>query len=223
MKQRSLWDGIAPDYYDELMHPTTAALRRASEHAMTAWFATSHIPYGIAVEVGAGRPIAPSVLTESYTLAVATDISLSMLSYAEPLSDSPRLVASACALPFATASVAVVIASLGAPYNEGAFWAEVGRVLVRGGIAAFTAPAFEWALRDRAISGCQHSSTSMATYLVDGQPQPLVSIVRSKDDQSDLIFGVGLDLRHSSTVADPATISGSSALVDLYIAVSQGH
>ena len=91
-----------------------------------------------------------------------------------------------------TSSQDVVVALLGDPYNNVAFWAEVGRVLAIGGRVIFTSPSYEWA---RQYRNAVKDIRSRAVFdVVDGRRISLPSMVMAPEEQVEIISQHGLQV-----------------------------
>jgi SAM-dependent methyltransferase len=181
---------VAPEYYDELRHPTCAALRRGSVLVLSQLIeevAPKH--WAAALEVGTGRTILPEVgVVAEETLL--SDINAEMLVHSRPLGlESARfLVASADHLPVESGSIDLMVASLADPYNTSYFWHEAARVLRPGGHLAWSAPSHEWASTFR--SSCPGGQEAVFETLNGEVHVP--SYVLPISDQERLIRDSGL-------------------------------
>jgi SAM-dependent methyltransferase len=120
-----------------------------------------------------------------------TDSSASMLAYsAKWRSRRARLaVADASRLPVPSDSVELLVASLGDPYNEAAFWSEACRVLAPGGRLVFTTPSHEWAWAFR--QGDAASETAEFE-LSDGRRICVPSVIHPIAEQTSMIAAAGM-------------------------------
>jgi SAM-dependent methyltransferase len=177
-------------------HPTCADFRDASLALLRQALSTLRPSGGAVCEVGCGDSLLIELVLDGYLGRDVSRIDLidnspGMLSYSArnwSRHPYPELhVADARDLPLEEASVNVLLSSLGDPYNDRAFWMEVGRVLKEDGIAIFTTPSYDWAhcYRDR-------EELPYATFqLKSGRSVRVASIILPPDDQTSLIEGCG--------------------------------
>lgn len=170
---------IAPEYYNELAHPTCSNFRFLSEQflgtsLLSAW--SESPPCDAILEVGAGRSlVAPlldriSVSTSGLTLQ---DISEAMLEHSrEWFPNAQYLISDARRVPLPNASQSLIVSSLGDPYNDEAFLSEVRRLLRPGGHFMITAPSEAWA---SAFRSNEHSRAAEFV-LLDGRSHYVPSI-----------------------------------------------
>jgi SAM-dependent methyltransferase len=151
-------------------------------------------PY-VYCELGAGKSLLAEVLwpqTRFLANLFLLDDSPSMLAYSSHWVNSGAhlLVADVSRfIPLATASVDVVVASLGDPYNVNGLWAEARRVLRPGGRAIYTTPSNEWAKKYRET---KKEDLHIAEFeLADGRSVPVASHVYAPDVQIALVESHG--------------------------------
>jgi SAM-dependent methyltransferase len=141
---------LAAEYYDSARHPTTHALGVLSMRLIDGAIARLPMPDGPAVEVGAGRGVIPDLLARDGAgsrTVIVSDRYAEMLQHArsEPAARGSLVLMDARRMAVRTAHGALVVASLGAPFNGEALWLEVARVLRPGGFFLLTTPAHRWA------------------------------------------------------------------------------
>ena len=189
------YDAVADEYYDSVLHPTTANLGGASKLIASRWLPIFTTTARRVYEVGAGRSFTAEwmwrhrVPLERLTI---TDCSSRMLAHSSPWAASGAATALADAeqLPIGDASQDLVVALLGDPYNNSAFWLEVQRVLVVDGRVIFTTPTYEWARAYRAYAG---DAASVAIFeLGKGRQLAMPSHVLPREEQEQLIGRNGL-------------------------------
>lgn len=190
----SQYEDLADEYYDRARHPTCWSMRELS--------ALAHVPIlrrglpatGTLVEVGAGLSMLAPEAAEQGSLdrVVLLDSSPTMLGHSNCWIErgARGLVAPAEATGLPDRSSALILSSLGDPYNDAAFWREVARLLVPGGQCLFTTPSFEWASAFRRPEG-----TGAAEFLTRaGMRMDMPSHVLDRDDQIRLIEAAKLEV-----------------------------
>ena len=148
------YEDVAGEYYEPALHPTCASLRELSLNYMLPRMARLMAGDGRLVEIGAiGSVLAPAAAAAGVDMSrvVLIDSSPAMLGHSSAwAARGARLIeADAAVTGLPGGSAGLVVAALGDPYNEPAFWREVARILRPNGACLFTAPSFEWASRFR--------------------------------------------------------------------------
>ena len=120
----------------------------------------------------------------------ALDESPSMLAHSQKWASQGLhlVVGDAESIPAEDRSAALVVASLGDPYNTDAWWVEAARVLEPGGVCLFTTPTHEWAESFR--DGGAHDVAEFE--LADGRKVLVPSIVHAPEEQVRRIERAGL-------------------------------
>jgi len=211
VSDRVRWDRIAVDYYDELAHPRTAALRRASEALLAGWIKGNLRQLRRVLEVGAGRGVDLSEVSGSAAVVVGLDHSMAMLHASSPRSWTSAVHADAGAMPFLGGSFDLIVASLGAPFNALPFWLEARRLVVPAGCVLLTGPGWAWAEQDRA-----GTATGIASFDAAGSLVEVPSLVWPQADQERLVAEAGLRIVAQDSAS--ATVGGARAVVELYVA-----
>jgi SAM-dependent methyltransferase len=200
----SSYELVAREYYDPERHPTCANFREASRiiFQRLLGLVSDHLSV---CEVGAGKSLLAELVAGTngnLGSLILVDESPSMLRYSEAWRNlGVKLrVASAFALPFATATFDVLVSCLGDPYNSIAFWQEAHRVLKPHGKCLFTTPSWEWAraFRDVTDAVSMHSS---AFELADGSRISLPSHIYPEQDQIEIMKSAGLAVSAVSHVS----------------------
>jgi SAM-dependent methyltransferase len=195
----STYSAVASEYYDSEAHPTCYNFNRLSRIYIERRTPEPLRETAI-LEVGAGDSTIAAVLhARGYQLnqLEITDDCLGMLAHSQRWTRlGARLRCTAAgSLGIPNASVSLLVAGLGDPYNTVEFWREVHRVLQPVGRVIFTLPSFEWAARFRAHE--PDGSIGVAEFrLRDGRIVRLPSLVRPLDAQVELIEETGLVLSH---------------------------
>jgi SAM-dependent methyltransferase len=213
---------VGGEYYDVDRHPTSHAFRQGSARllrpALVA-FRSERV-----LEVGSGR----SLVTENAAATVevvVTDADATMLTYSRDDGRFPLVQADARRLPFRDAAFDVVVASLGDPYNEPAYWSEMRRVLHHHGLVLYTTPTFGWSHQFRGSSSAEKTSAEFA--LRDGRTVRVPSHILSEADQRRLIESAGLTVASVESVGPdeipsfdqaPKLAGAAGAIVTLYTA-----
>ncbi len=152
----STYDDLADEYYDREIHPTCDNFRQISKKLIfSALQECGHLE-GAILEIGAGRSVVCELhddfgIPRHLSSVVLSDGSRGMLSYSTQWNNSVSgmVVCDARSLPFIDSGIALIVCSLGDPYNDIGFWREAYRVLSPKGKIVFTAPSYEWAMRYR--------------------------------------------------------------------------
>lgn len=208
------YEQIAAEYYDPQRHPTCANFREASAIILRGWLRRFPAQPGLICEAGAGKSLVAELLAElspsALTRLLITDAAPSMLGYSsEWESRGVRLaICDASALPVEDGEIALLLSSLGDPYNEPAFWAEVWRTLAPGGRCFYTTPSHEWASAFRASAAGEKALAAAFDLSGDGRVH-VPSWIYPEGEQRRLIEGHGLkveevwDVRLPELKSDP--------------------
>jgi ubiquinone/menaquinone biosynthesis C-methylase UbiE len=199
----SNYEDVASEYYDHDRHPTCKNYTEASRA-----FVARHIPpnlSGTFVDVGAGRSILCELLSSSgrdLGTSILVDSSASMLAYSDhyALRGAKLVVADASAIPLKRGISALIIASLGDPYNTRAFWREVARCLSPNGCCIFTTPSHEWTTSFRQLAPKEREASAHFE-LRDGRSLYLPSGVLPVRKQIELIEASGLCVDHVEAIS----------------------
>jgi SAM-dependent methyltransferase len=181
---------VASEYYDARRHPTCANFRAAS--AVYIRRALDKIPGNrTVVDVGAGRSLVAELLIEkgrSVSGLILLDGSIQMLAHSVEFvrSGAQAVIGDASGLPLLSASISVIIASLGDPFNTQEFWDEAARCLMPGGACIFTSPSYEWAQSFRNASVKEREGFAFFE-LINGNSAYVPSLVRSMPHQIGMI------------------------------------
>jgi Methyltransferase domain len=199
----SCYSVVALEYYDPQRHPTCVNFRAASAIYLTE--ALDCLPTsGMTVDIGAGLSLAAELfIAKNRPLSnlVLCDGSREMLAYSRVYIERgvAALVGDAQRLPFTSSSVALLISSLGDPYNVPAFWHEVSRCLVRGGFCLFTFPSQSWARSFRLASKNERPDSAYFE-LKGGRSAYVPSFVYSTTRQKQMIECAGLEVLDISSI-----------------------
>ncbi|WP_081247273.1 methyltransferase domain-containing protein [Mycobacterium avium] len=212
------YEALAAEYYDSAKHPTCANFGLASRRLLCPLLDVTFMSGDRICEVGPGRSSVAEWLHgrgEKLNQLILVESSRGMARYSQGWVNAGAQLfhADARRMPLKDSSVSIVVASLGDPYNDLAFWREARRVLKRNGVVLFTTPAFEWAEGFRGSNG---NAVDLAEFeLSDGRLVGVPSLVRAENDQLSMIRDSGLDvvkIAHA-TVHDLAGERLSSKLV----------
>jgi SAM-dependent methyltransferase len=219
------YEPLAHEYYDNERHPTCNAFRHANELLLMDSLVPAMSPGSVLLEIGAGQSlmgeVGPSL--EGIT-RIVSDASRGMLGPKAPHERS--VVCDARKLAFRDRSVDILAALLGDPYNTPSFWAEVRRVLRPQGIAIFTTPSWEWAVRYRSAAG---ESISEAVFRTDlGQLVSVPSFIFPSRKQAALLSSQGLVVDRIAEVSlsrmlQPYRTSKLTNYLDNYAPVVVGY
>jgi len=191
------YEELASEYYSSTRHPTCANFRSASALVLDRWLGNISRTSGWICEVGPGKSLLAELLTaagESLHRLILADSSPSMLRHSSRWAqDGARLaVADAGALPVRSERVALLVASVGDPYNQPSFWAEARRVLKPRGAVVFTTPSYAWASSFRPYSNGRKMAAEFE--LADGRHVSVPSFIYSEEQQAELIAAQGLSV-----------------------------
>jgi ubiquinone/menaquinone biosynthesis C-methylase UbiE len=189
----STYEGVAPEYYDPVRHPTCANFSELSNAYLHPRL-HKHASAGANIlEVGAGRSTVASILQEGrlpVTRLTLLDQSARMLAYSRDWADKGArlIVGDACRTQLPERSFRLIVSALGDPYNCPAFWREVARLLEPSGVCLFTTPAPEWATRFRPPEAQSHAEFVIA----DGRTVLVPSKIPAREQQGSMIADAGL-------------------------------
>jgi ubiquinone/menaquinone biosynthesis C-methylase UbiE len=191
------YDVLAGEYYDSNAHPTCHNLNRLSRAYLARWI-PEHFRCRDILEVGAGNSVVASILHERglpLTGLELQDASESMLAHSRRWHTlgASTIISDARSISRTDATVSLLVASLGDPYNVSAYWAEAARVVRPGGRALFTMPSFQWAARFRALQ--EGDSLQVAKFVLrDGRIVDVPSYIYPLTEQVRMIEAAGFML-----------------------------
>lgn len=224
---------VADEYYDSARHPTCANFREASSLFVQPRLLELLHPDAKICEVGTGKSLVEEICRHNNLDSehlVLTDISPRMLKYScRKLKENVSLcIADARKLPFRNSQFSILVASLGDPYNDQAFWFETARVLRPGGHCLFTTPAYDWAESFRHKIDAERSAVA-EFQTRSGRSVAVPSLIPHPDQQNEMVQRGGLKIvertsipieQLKSTVLSPklcaATRGLSGSVVDGY-------
>lgn len=184
------YEMVASEYFDYELHPTCRAFGIASRRLIEEFAVSRKEVFDTIVEIGPGE--APAAELFSSQNCYYFDYSSTMLDYAPARPNTTKVLAPADRLPLEVASVDLLLASLGDPYNTELFWFEASRVMRPGGICVFTTPSFEWSSNYRSI---EKSPKDRARFIMsDGGVFDLPSFVLAKSNQIELFHKANFEL-----------------------------
>jgi len=188
---------IADEYYDPVLHPTCANFDELSRKVLVPRI--HKVPHDTAIiDVGCGRSlVAEAIYSRRANLQGVTllDSSPEMLEHSRSWErvGARLIVADATKTGLEDCSFAVLVASLGDPYNTPIFWREVHRLLKPNGICLFTTPSPEWANEFR-----ESTARNEAEFILsDGSVIHVPSYIPRTDDQIAMIVAAGFDVFES--------------------------
>jgi SAM-dependent methyltransferase len=190
-----IYETIADEYYDAAAHPTCHNLNTLSRIFIERALSAFDFDGAEVVEVGCGSSvIAPLMHRRGMDLAKLElqDASSAMLRHSSPWGDEGAAlrIARADSTGRRDASVDLLVASLGDPYNDRPFWTEAARIVRPKGVILFTCPSFAWARTFRV----EHERTNVdaATFVLrDGRQLTTPSFVRPPHQQMRMIEKAG--------------------------------
>jgi SAM-dependent methyltransferase len=214
------YDALAREYYDPVAHPTCHNFNRLSRIYLERWVPEPWVDRNV-LELGAGDSCAAAILhARGYLLngLEITDASASMLAHSRrwEACGATLALSDATSLNREAASVALLVASLGDPYNLPEFWREAARVTKPGGVVLFTVPSFQWAARFRTLVSSK--SVDEAEFkLRDGRSVSVPSFILPLDEQVRMIENAGLMVVHFESLgADALPPDGHSPKIDIF-------
>ncbi|MFM9977857.1 MAG: methyltransferase domain-containing protein [Sphingomonadaceae bacterium] len=190
------YDAVAAEYYDRVAHPTCFNFNRLSRLFIDTRFPEPWDESAV-VEVGAGDSAVAALLhARGYGLAglTITDGSAAMAVYSDRWRTQGATISISRAenLGGVSGRFAMLVSSLGDPYNTRDFWREAHRVLKPGGRLLFTTPSFEWGRRFR-----HETAPHNAEFLVGGHEViSLPSFVLPLAAQVAMMEAAGLAVIH---------------------------
>jgi SAM-dependent methyltransferase len=218
---RASYDELAEEYYDPLAHPTCRNLNSLSRRLIEAWLPQRGDDLDI-LEVGAGSSTVAPVLHargEPLLRLALHDRSDAMLAHSARWREfgASLVVSDARKLRRDDASVDLLVAGLGDPYNVPAFWNEAARVSRVGAVVLFTMPSFEWAARFRRDRPA-HERHAAEFKLRDGRLVEVPSFVPPLHEQVRLIERAGWMLTRLEALGTDALAPGEavSPKVDVF-------
>ena len=217
LPDRPPYDLVAAEYYDTVRHPTCQNFGELSERFLRQRAEALASREGWTLEIGAGRSVvAPALLARGIGLdrLILLDRSRAMLEHSRRWQSlgAKLLVADAAASAIRSATISLVVAGLGDPYNDERLWMEVHRITIPGGTCLFTAPALEWAERFRASS-----DRSEAEFVLgDGTAIAVPSKVLSVEEQTRLVAAAGMRVVEVADYSSAELISPHSKKLDVF-------
>ena len=182
---------VASEYYDKSLHPTCADFRDASAALLRKVLNIFRPQARVLCETGCGYSLLCELFLNGFPhpdleRIDLVDDSQTMLRYSTEKWTHPCVKSHVCdarRLPVEDRTVDVLVASLGDPYNDPSFWAEVGRVLTPDGMAVFTTPSHEWA----SVFRPEDERFFAQFQLEDGSLARLPSLILAPDTQIEMI------------------------------------
>lgn len=225
------YEDLAGEYYNAVRHPTCSNFRAASILLFSDWLLNLNFVDWTICEVGAGKSVTAEIFRNKNLKCkqlYITDSSNSMLSHSNQYQsqETKLVVAEAQSLPFLNETVDLIASSLGDPYNNPEFWAEVSRVLKPSGIVIFTTPAYEWS---KSFRKCLHDNckTTAEFELINGQKHFVPSFINTYIDQSKLLLKFNLKIKDykivnvenltSDLISPKITANGNNRIVEGYL------
>lgn len=201
----SMYEAVAAEYYDVEAHPTCSNFREGSIRLVTDLLEVANIAGGRWCDAGSGRSVLVEVLANHRPrwvprILLLVDSSATMLGHTRTRGNPLEqfLVADVHSLPIDEASLDFVVASLGDPYNDEAYWSELARVVQLGGQVIFTTPSFGWATKYRRAEG---SSPDAARFVLrTGEVVDLPSFILALETQVTMMRAAGFSLRAAMQV-----------------------
>jgi hypothetical protein len=182
---------VASEYYDVALHPTCAAFNSASFKLLQDYFFGRALGGAVICDIGAGKSQVARLLGSRLTQLDSfwlVDASQEMLSWSDKLNDPNirRRIEAAENIHLLDIRFDFIVASLGDPYNCGAFWHSVERSLRTDGVCLFTTPSYEWASSFRRAD--RNEVTDKALFvLADGSRHYVPSYIYSPSKQCELL------------------------------------
>jgi ubiquinone/menaquinone biosynthesis C-methylase UbiE len=209
------YTAVAAEYYDADRHPTCRNFRDASRVFLSSSL-NSLERKGVTLEVGAGSSLVAEFVEKklmSSERLILLDSSSEMLAYSKCFEQNAALVVGdALALPFASQSISLIVASLADPFNILQFWREARRSLEYGGHCLFTVPSYEWASLFRQASGYEREGSAFFR-LASGESVYLPSSIRSTVDQITMMSSTGFRLVTTMSITADSVPSPHSSKI----------
>lgn len=203
-KSHGGYDELAAEYYDRHRHPTCANFRDACALLYQQWLPRRWPRSGRICETGAGRSLVVEVAAEHRLDTrglILLDASAHMLAHSAAAirAGCDAVLADALQLPFADRSLALLIATLGDPYNTPRFWQEVERVLATDGAVLFTTPAHAWSSAFRRHDATEQQVAEFEAH--DGRHILVPSFIYPEAEQVAMLAAHGLTVRKTQGVS----------------------
>ena len=187
-----MYEEVAPEYYDERLHPTSADLRDLSRCIVARWV-DRLVGSQLCLEVGAGKSLAAEFVDElGARPVVLLDRSPAMLAHNESPSSGGAVIADARHTPLRGSCVGLILGVLADPFNSVDLWREMGRLLHPDGWAVYTTPAWEWASRSRPAEGAPLTTSRFLTGA--GKNLDLPSFIFPPGDQEAMFLEAGMEV-----------------------------
>lgn len=189
---------VASEYYDVALHPTCAAFSSASFRLLQDYFSKRALGGAVICDIGAGESQVAKLLGSRLTeldVFWLVDASQEMLSCSDKF-DYPniqRRIEAAENLHLLDIRFDFIVASLGDPYNSGAFWHSVERSLRPNGVCLFTTPSYEWASSFRRADRNEIADKALFV-LADGSRHYVPSYIYSPSGQCQLLQTNSLEI-----------------------------
>lgn len=202
------YDIVAGEYYDPVAHPTCYNFNRLSRVYLERWIPEPWLNRDV-LEIGAGNSSVAAILhARGYLLngLHITDASAKMLAYSEcwETYGATLAISDGCSIDREDATVALLVASLGDPYNVPEFWVEVCRVIEPGGAVLFTVPSFQWAARFRTDRGSAQRIDEAEFELLNGHCVNVPSFILPLEKQVTMMESTGLMVVHFESLGAEA-------------------
>ncbi len=217
------YEAVAPEYYDEQLHPTCADFRSASRIYLERLFDRCK-PEGRIADVGCGRSLVAEFCRRDLVLI---DESAMMLRQNQLAFEQRRLNIEQ--EPIGDFEFDWIFAVLGDPYNSRPTWKNIAGALKSGGRCVFIVPSIEWASKFR--SAVVGEKPDLARFVTSkGNVVFLRSMIFELSQQIKMISDVGLAVTSTDhvrvgelpIVRSPKIhnmLKANQSLLDVYIAI----